>query len=334
MDAEGTIVDNYVLYGGDHFNTFKRLDLTTDLTPDIGIRLTTNHTRHTSGYSDGYRAVSGDFNGDGINDIFMYSSYDGIENFVLYGKQGGFQSTELILEDYVSDPANGFELDRISSRGSRYNWQMDDLDGDGYFDLIMGSGDGGQEKTVIMYGGNFSQSVTHTGTRDNDEIIASMGEDVVLSGDGDDTVWSQGGADWITTGNGNDVIILDTEGFEKIGGDAGFDSVKFTAVVDFDLADYGTNQLNSIEEFDFSNDGGGSTLSLRLLDIIEVSESNLYITGDSEDTVTLVGQNGNQAGWQTSGALVSHPLNDANAYAVYTLGAVTAFIDSDVEVII
>ena len=125
--------------------------------------------------------------------------------------------------------------------------------------------------------------------------------------------------------------MLGSGDFKSLAGGAGFDVMKFDAAVDLDLGDYGTGRISGIEEIDITE--GESSLSLNLLDVLELGGFEVFVTGDADDKVNLQGQVGNQAAWQTDGSTIEHPLN-GNSYSVYTLGQVTVYVDTDVEVVL
>ena len=110
---------------------------------------------------------AGDVNGDGLDDIIVNGA------FVIYGKQGGLSDIELagLTDD------QGFRIstgDKVSRAG--------DVNGDGFADLIVGTGD----QSAVIYGGDFTKSVTHLGTKADDELLGSEADDVFVGGLGND----------------------------------------------------------------------------------------------------------------------------------------------------
>ena len=122
------------------------------------------------------------------------------------------------------------------------------------------------------------------------------------------------GADYVRTGAGNDVVTVQDLNFRQLDGGAGTDTLKFGAnITNIDLSQLvsnarnnttmgvgeggtgtgGWHKLYSFEQIDMTNQVM-TTLSLRLTDVLELSDSKtLLIQGDTsvgiEDLVTLLG---------------------------------------------
>jgi hypothetical protein len=132
---------SYILYGKkDGFAS--TLDLTTDLTVDIGTAINGEDVEDNSAWTV---STAGDFNGDGIDDLIIgagSASPDGQvyagKSYLVYGKTGGYGVS---LDLSALDGSNGFVMNGIG--GDDYSGQpianAGDVNGDGLDDLIIGA---------------------------------------------------------------------------------------------------------------------------------------------------------------------------------------------------
>src|SRR5262249_54488248 len=139
----------YVIYG--KAGGLADIDLGA-LTPDQGFTIVSNAIELFSSTSV---SAAGDVNGDGIDDLIV----DGAR--VIYGKAGGLDNID--IRDLTPDQGFGISAgQRVSGAG--------DVNGDGFADLILGTGPsadltmnqvphGPIDQAHVIYGGNFSGAV-------------------------------------------------------------------------------------------------------------------------------------------------------------------------------
>ena len=116
----------------------------------------------------------------------------------------------------------------------------------------------------------------------------------IIGGAGDDTLIGNGDADVLRGGAGDDVLAISDNMFAVINGGLGNDTLRFDAPISLDLSALRDPNVQSIETIDLANDGGNSTLSLGLSDVLAISgqttlDNPLNISGATGDTVNLSG---------------------------------------------
>ena len=218
----------YVVYG--KAGGSSDIDLAA-LTPADGFKITGDSFEQfeSTSVSD-----AGDVNGDGLDDIIVNGA------FVIYGKQGGLSDIELAA---LTDD-QGFRIstgDKVSRAG--------DINGDGFADLIVGTGD----QSAVIYGGNFTKSVTHLGNESDDELTGSEADEVFVGGLGNDMLIGGGGKDAFHGGAGDDTIVLAPGDVMRVDGGNGVDRVMAN--------DFGT-------ELDFTGDLRSRFQSIEVLDSV------------------------------------------------------------------
>ena len=293
----------YVVYGKD--GGPGDIDLAT-LTPAEGFKITgvSFEQFESTSVSD-----AGDVNGDGLDDIIVNGA------FVIYGKQGGLSDIELAA---LTDD-QGFRIstgDKVSRAG--------DVNGDGFADLIVGTGD----QSAVIYGGNFTKSVTHLGTENDDELPGSEADEVFVGGLGNDLLIGGGGKDAFHGGAGDDTIVLAPGDVTRVDGGNGVDRVMAN--------DFGT-------ELDFTGDLRGRFQSIEVLDLSGFVMN--HVTLDSASIAHMTGSNGDafepntlvirgeadfvifaDQGW-INGGEVADPLGQGDIYNSWTNGAVAVLVD-------
>ncbi|HEX2581961.1 MAG TPA: hypothetical protein VHL08_08320 [Dongiaceae bacterium] len=167
----GTIIPEagaaYIIYGSRNLATLGDLNLTF-LTPDQGVHLTGHLANDRVGFSV---SSAGDFNGDGIEDLIVGSTWvssDGTSSgiaaggaYVVYGHRGGIGNGAETLDLGALLPDQGFEI-RGSHGGDIAGIvsKAGDVNGDGYGDLMIGAygasySGNAAGSAYILYGGNF-----------------------------------------------------------------------------------------------------------------------------------------------------------------------------------
>jgi len=87
------------------------------------------------------------------------------------------------------------------------------VNGDGFSDLIVGapfdSPNGASSgASFVVFGDNFTQSVTQVGTTAGETLTGTTGDDIIFAGAGDDTINGTSGEDRLSGGNGADIFVF------------------------------------------------------------------------------------------------------------------------------
>lgn len=259
-----------------------------------------------SGFGESVSGL-GDINGDGYDDFAIASPYKGEFGrvYVIYGNSTFSSNSNFNVADL--NGINGFTIDGDESYSSfgKVVRGVGDINGDGYKDFAIGAPYAslwsmhGVGKTYLIYGGDFTNNVTSSGTVKISNIDGTLSDDVIIGSKNDDIITTNGGADIVNGGNGDDDIYVDDFSFVKVDGGNGKDSLRLVGKNKIvDLNDLNSNSLISIETIDISGDGkneiilSGETIDRLINDVTTIwSSSYKYITieGDSDDIVTLQG---------------------------------------------
>jgi len=114
-----------------------------------------------------------------------------------------------------------------------------------------------------------------------------------------------GGADVLRGGAGNDVLAISEADFASLDGGTGTDTLRLDAALTLDFTSIPDSRITGIEAIDLTNDGGDSSLTMNLTDVLTFSDTSntLTITGASGDTVTLNNtSNGFTGAWTSTNA--------------------------------
>jgi len=261
---------------------------------------------------------AGDVNGDGLTDLIVGARYDdpnGVSNsgasFVVFGKTNG---TTVELSD-IDTGTGGFVINGVSaSDNSGFSVSgAGDVNGDGLADLIVGArfddpngADSGS--SFVIFGGQGSTATV--GSSGNDTLTGDDNANQLVAGAGNDTLVGNGGADVLRGGAGDDILAVSDLTFASLDGGTGSDTLRFDAALSLDLRTLSDPKLDSIEVIDLTGDGGNSTLSLNLTDVLNLNEAQtsantLVINGNAGDIVNLDDTSNGQTGsWADSGGSV------------------------------
>jgi hypothetical protein len=262
------------------------------------------------------------------------------ESFVIYGKAGGHGDIDLT----ALTPDQGFGIAGVGAydRSGQSVSGAGDINGDGFADLLVGSAyantSGGE--SYVIYGGNFTGSVTHLGTAGDDTLTDTAAAESFVGGLGNDVLNGGGGADAFHGGAGDDEIHVADGKFLSVDGGGGFDTLHldFAGAIDFgDLdgnpATANDARISGVEAIDADN-GANNAMTLHLADVLAIDadapdlggtaslDNVLKIDGNAGDTLALAAADG--WGSADTGSLAG--------YAVFAAGSVKIAVDQDIAV--
>ena len=160
-------------------------------------------------------SAAGDVNGDGLDDLIIGAMGDDPNgdgsgaSYVVYGKAGG-ETVELSL---VAASVGGFVINGVAAGDSsgRSVSGAGDVNGDGFADLIVGApfdapNGSYSGASFVVFGGNFTESVTNVGSTAADTLTGTSGNDIIYAGAGNDKITATPGDDRLSGGNGSDTF--------------------------------------------------------------------------------------------------------------------------------
>jgi hypothetical protein len=303
-------------------------------------------------YDASGRSISsaGDVNGDGVDDLLIGAPdadpggrEDAGEAYLIFGKAGGLGDINLAtLTPDAGLKISGAGEDDATGSSVR---AAGDINGDGYADIVIGAphfsaitSESGQAH--VIYGRDFTGSVTHSGTDGNDAIAGTAADDSFVGGLDNDTLTGGGGVDSFQGGAGDDAIHVGDGSFRKVDGGNGADTLH----LDFgDLVDLGNidgdavtadqAKIQNVETIDTDN-GTSNQITLRLADVLRIDADDhavggvagldnvLKLDGDGSDTLSLDPADG----WSAPDTAT------LAGYAIYAAGNVKIAVDLDITV--
>ncbi|MFN7307964.1 MAG: hypothetical protein ACK5TQ_15490, partial [Acetobacteraceae bacterium] len=223
------------------------------------------------------------------------------DSYVVFGKASGWGAP--IDLTTIAAGTGGFVIhgqDDDDRSGSSVA-SAGDINGDGFADLIIGAPGGdaagnakdGAGDSYVIFGRDFTDTVTHAGTASAELLTGSNAGNVMVAGLGNDTLDGLGGADALKGGAGDDRVQIADLAFLNIDGGSGTDTLALTGSgLTLNLASIGDTKLQSIEAIDLG--AGGNTLSLTALEVLNLSDASntLRVTGGTGASVSF-----DDAGW-------------------------------------
>jgi len=370
FDSSDTI-DTYVVYGKLGLSTINLSDIAKGIG---GYKLREGLSRQGTALV----TAIGDYNGDGLDDFVVTrnSQYASTVQ-IYYGSATGKTTSEYELvkssdgfQFYISG-ADGSDATNPISAG--------DINGDGLTDLLVRTEFNGNATFLL---GSTTTTLDpriksdNIGTANADTLTASGG-DLVLGLAGNDTI-TVSGANVVQGGLGNDRILIDssfvtalqsnlgaggnTSLLAKVDGGAGIDILQLTGSANLDLSKVSnkmidsnniSGRLDNIEIISLGNDATANTLTLRLQDVLEmgnknvfntnsgwanvsgsmlsgsVSQTQMVIDGTTADTVQL-----RSGEWSLTTSTVKDVVSN-EVYKVYVSNTAVAqlYIDADIKVL-
>ena len=169
--------------------------------------------------SSGRSSVSnaGDVNGDGLDDLIIGAMGDDPNgsgsgaSFVVYGKTGG----DVVELSNIQESNGGFVINGVGEDDNS-GWSVSgagDVNSDGFADLIVGApfdspNAASSGASFVVFGGNFTQSVTHVGTISGENLTGTNEDDIIFAGGGGDTINGTSGQDRLWGGDGADIFVF------------------------------------------------------------------------------------------------------------------------------
>ena len=216
----------------------------------------------SAGDKSGFSVSSaGDVNGDGLDDLIVGAYADDPNgassgaSFVVFGKTDGItvelSDVEAGRGGFVINGVSASDLSGISVSSAG------DVNGDGFDDLIVGSpydAPNGSKSgaSFVIFGGNFTGTVTEIGTLGNDALDGTSTNDVIFAGTGNDTIDGGGGTDRLSGGAGADTFTLrNLDGTTTL---IDFDGVEGDRL---DISDFGLTDFAAFEALLTTEGPGG-----------------------------------------------------------------------------
>ncbi|MDM3888833.1 Ig-like domain-containing protein, partial [Pseudomonas sp. BCRC 81390] len=166
------------------------------------------------------------------------------------------------------------------------------------------------------------------GTAGDDVMSGASGSsEHINAGAGSDLIFNVGSGDQVVAGDGNDAIQITATNFTAIDGGAGFDTLILADGIDLDYNAVGVGTLTNIERIDLGRGDSGSVLTLTAAEVDAITDSNnvLQVTGESNDTLNVVGAVNTGTTQEVNGI----------TYDVYSFGSSTLLIeDNTVQVVV
>jgi Ca2+-binding RTX toxin-like protein len=275
----------------------------------------------------------GDLNGDGLDDLALFSlDSDGVTGRldVLFGRSDGVWGS-------IDGDSNGLHL--TTTAGGLQNSQLTiaDTDNDGFADIVFTSQDSESGTSVVqtIAGGDFTNQAAYIATDSGGTYMGTSADELIIGGSGSDTLAAQG-TDILRGLGGNDVFhILTDNATSTIDGGTGLDRVILDSTVSTDASNW--------ENIDVISLTGGNALSIDTSMLVrmvngdndyalstgvlgDAANNMLVVSGDATSSITITGLTVVDSG-VTLGS-------DGESYTVYqdSSSAARLYVDSDIAV--
>ena len=257
--------------------------------------------------------IFGAFNADAAGNVKLNSG----ESYVVFG--GPSLANAISLSSLGSAGITIYGADAGDLSGASVSG-AGDVNGDGFDDLIIGAFNAGAAnnskvlagESYLIYGGNFTTSVTHLGSEAGETLSGTVSPNVMNGARGNDTLIGNGGADVLIGGQGNDTLAISDLAFKRIAGGTGHDTLRLDGNgLSLNLTTIRDNRILDIEEIDITGNGI-NTLTLNQREVLNLSgfKNSLVVRRNPDDVVNI------GSGW-VQGNYVDI---GGNLFAVYTQG--------------
>lgn len=278
-----------------------------------GLVIDTDGTLVEGGLSVVANLGFGDIDGDGYDDVaFPFADAEAGGVVILWGRPG---ATGTLTVDTAPDVT---VITGAEGLGAVQQVAIEDLDGDGLGDLIVGApnADGptgvdvgaGLVKFGSCLAGEHNPTLIH-GQDGPDQLAGDPGPETFAGGRGDDVITTGGGPDVAYGGQGDDTIVVDDLAFTRVDGGLGYDTLIVDAAGSLDLTSIGRARIAEFERIELGD--GAQQLTLNTGDASGLSSTReLTVDADATDVVTLIGP------WQPQAGPVGYELYVHGALSV------------------
>jgi Ca2+-binding RTX toxin-like protein len=298
-------------------------------------------------YDNSGRSISsaGDINGDGIDDLLIGAPSadpggrtDAGEAYVIFGKAGGLDHIDLAS----LTPAQGITITGAQAYdGTGAVSAAGDINGDGFADIVIGAPSASENGTAtVIYGGNFTGSVTQQGTDGDDVLAGKAGADHFVGGLGSDVMNGAGGVDSFLGGAGDDAIHVTDGTFRRADGGTGYDTLHLDFAGAVDLGNIDGNaatadetKIRGIEVIDLDNDEANS-LTVHLADVLHIDADSADVGGVAslDNVLKIDGNTGDSLSLASADGWSAPDTSTLAGYAIYATGNAKIAVDQDISV--